>query len=427
MSTLLIRNGRVIDPTQYLNEVRDVWIVDGRFAPEWLRVTRADETLDAAGLLVMPGLVDPHVHLREPGDETAETIETGGAAALAGGYTSIICMPNTRPALDTPELLRAVLGKAAALRGPHVYALAAITVGRRGQALVNFAALKEAGAVGFTDDGNGVQDADLIRSAMQQCAALGVRIAEHCEVASRAAGGVMHLGAASERAKLPGIPAGAESEMVERDVLLCEQTGAALHLQHLSAALSVNILRDARARGVNVTAEVTPHHLVLTDEHAAEGGPDFKMNPPLRSERDRLELLRGVSDGTVSIIATDHAPHAKEEKAAGFRAARFGVIGMETAAAVIWTHLVLEGYLSPAQMVERMSTAPAEAFGLTAGTLRAGQPGDVTLFDPSVTWTVKPEDFRSRSRNCPFAGQRLQGRVAATVVNGEVRYRGAVR
>ena len=318
MSTLLIRNGRVIDPAQYLDEVRDVWIVDGRFAPEGLRLTRADETLDAAGLLVMPGLVDVHVHLREPGNEAAETIETGCAAALAGGYTSIICMPNTTPALDTPERLRAVLSKAAALRGPHVYALGAITVGRQGKALVDFAALERAGALGFTDDGNGVQDADLIRSAMEQCAALGKRIAEHCEVASRVAGGVMHRGPASERAKLPGIPAEAESEMVERDVLLCEQTGAALHLQHISAALSMNILRDARARGVNVTAEVTPHHLVLTDEHAADGGPNFKMNPPLRSERDRRELLRGVSDGILGIIATDHAPHTKEAKAAGF-------------------------------------------------------------------------------------------------------------
>jgi len=427
MSTLLIRNGRVIDPARYLDEVRDVWIVNGRFAPEGLPPARADETLDAAGLLVMPGLVDVHVHLREPGNEAAETIESGCAAALAGGFTSIVCMPNTTPALDAPERLRAVLDKAAALRGPHVHALAAITVGRQGKALVDFAALKGAGAMGFTDDGNGVQEAELIRSAMAQCAALGRRIAEHCEVASRVAGGVMHLGAASERAKLPGIPAEAESEMVERDVLLCEQTGAALHLQHISSALSMNILRDARARGVNVTAEVTPHHLVLTDEDAADGGPDFKMNPPLRSERDRRELLRGVSDGILGIIATDHAPHTKAAKAAGFRAAPFGVIGMETAAAVIWTRLVLEGFLSPEQMVERMSTAPAEAFGLNAGTMRPGRPGDVTLFDPSATWTANPENFRSRSRNCPFAGRTLQGRVAATVVDGEVRFRDALR
>jgi dihydroorotase len=427
MPTLLIRNGRVIDPAGYLDEVRDVWIADGRFAAEGLRPARADETLDAAGLLVWPGLVDAHVHLREPGNEAAETIESGCAAALAGGYTSIICMPNTTPALDTPELLRWVLSKAAALRGPHVYALAAITVGRQGKALTDFAALKEAGALGFTDDGNGVQDADLIRSAMTQCAELGMRIAEHCEVASRVAGGVMHDGAASERAQLPGIPAEAESDMAERDVLLCEQTGAALHLQHISSALSLNVLREARQRRVNVTAEVTPHHLVLTDEDAANGGPDFKMNPPLRSERDRRELLRSVSDGILGIIATDHAPHTKQAKDVGFRAARFGVIGMETAAAVIWTYLVLEGILSPGQMVERMSTAPAEAFGLKAGTMQPGRPGDVTLFDPSARWTVDPEKFRSRSRNCPFAGRRLQGRVVATVVDGEVRFRDFVR
>jgi len=433
MATLLVRSGRVVDPTGGVDEVRDVWIVDGRFAPEGARPSHADETLDATGLLVLPGLVDAHVHLREPGNEAAETIGSGCSAALAGGYTTIICMPNTTPPLDAPERLKEVLDRGLSLRGPRVHALGAITAGRQGKALADLDALARAGAVGFTDDGNGVQDARLIGLAMEKCAALGRRIAEHCEFARLAAGGVMHRGAASKRIGLPGIPAEAESEMVERDILAAERTGAALHLQHISSAHSVTLIRNARARGVNVTAEVTPHHLAFTDEDAAAavrlpgGGGNFKMNPPLRSESDRRELLRGAGDGALGIIATDHAPHTKQAKAAGFHAAPFGVIGMETAAAAVWTHLVLKGILTVAQMVERMSVAPAAAFGLDAGTMLAGRRGDVTVFDPTAAWTVDPESFRSRSRNCPFAGQRLHGRVAATIVGGVVRYHDPLR
>ncbi len=427
MSTFLIRNGRLLDPSRYLDEIRDLWVVDGTFASEGFRAARPDATFDATGMLVMPGLVDAHVHLREPGSEEAETIESGCAAAVAGGFTSIVSMPNTTPALDTPERLRTVLDKAASLRGPRVYAMAAVTKERAGKELADLSALADAGAVGFTDDGNGVQDAALLQRAMEQCAALGKRLAEHCEVSELSAGGVMHQGPAAKQAGRPGQPSEAESRMVSRDILCGEMTGAPVHFQHISAAQSVGLIRDAKQRGVNVTAEVTPHHLILTDEDAVAGGADFKMNPPLRGRRDREVLLKAVSDGTLDTIATDHAPHTPASKARGFHAAPFGVIGMETAASAIWTRLVLEGVLTPLGMAMRMSAAPANAFGLPAGTLRPGAPGDVTVFDPNARWTVSADRFRSKSRNCPFVGMALEGRVAATVVGGEVRYRDDLR
>jgi dihydroorotase len=423
MSTLLIRNGRLIDPARYLDEIRDLWIVDGTFASDNFRSPAPDETYDATGMLVMPGLVDVHVHLREPGGEAAETIATGCAAALAGGFTSIVCMPNTTPALDTPERIKEVLEKAASVVGSRVYAMATITKGRAGKELADLAALSKAGAVAFTDDGNGVRDAALLREALTLCASLGRRLAEHCEVSELSAGGAMHQGAAAEKAGLSGQPAEAESRMVARDILYGELAGAPVHLQHISSAQSVGLIRDAKQRGVNVTAEVTPHHLLLIDEDAAVGGGDFKMNPPLRGRRDREVLLKAVSEGTLEIIATDHAPHTPESKARPFAEAPFGVIGMETAAAAIWTRLVLEGVLTPLSMAMRMSFAPAKAFGLSGGTLRPGAPGDVTVFNPSIQWTVSAENFRSKSRNCPFIGMRLNGRVAATIVGGEVRYR----
>lgn len=425
MGRLLIRNGRVLDPASNHDGIRDVWIEDGRFAePRPDAGIEPDEVIDATGLIVMPGLVDVHVHLREPGNEAAETIATGCASALAGGFTSVVCMPNTTPALDTPERLRAVLGKAAALGGPRVYALAAITAGREGRELTDMTALADAGAVGFTDDGSGVQDAALLRGAMEMCAALNSPFVEHCEDANLSGGGVVHKGAASARLGLPGIPSEAESAMVERDIAQSELVGARLHVQHVSAARSVEMIRAAKLRGARVTAEVTPHHLLLSDQDAARGDANFKMNPPLRSAADRRALLDGVRDGVLDMIATDHAPHTAEAKGRGFREAPFGVIGMETALAVIWTCLVEDAdVLSPLEMVARMSAVPAAAFGLPAGTLTRSRAADVTLFDPRASWTVDPRTFRSRSRNCPFAGWELKGRAVATIVGGEVKYR----
>jgi dihydroorotase len=427
MSILRVRNGRVLDPSRYLDEIRDVWIVNGTFASDGFRSPKPDEVFDATGMLVMPGLVDVHVHLREPGNEAAETIETGCAAALAGGFTSIVCMPNTNPALDSPERLRGVLDAAAKCPGPRVYAMGAITKDRAGKELTDMEALSEAGALGFTDDGNGLQDAALLQEALERAAALRRRFSEHCEISELSAGGAMHQGPAAAEAGFSGQPAEAEARMVARDILYSELCAAPVHLQHISAAQSVGLIRDAKQRGVDVTAEVTPHHLLFIDEDAAAHGSNFKMNPPLRGRRDREVLLKAVSEGTLDIIATDHAPHTAESKAKPFEQAPFGVIGMETALAAIWTKLVLEGVLTPLSMVMRMSHAPARAFGLPGGTLRAGAPGDLTVLDPNVLWSVSAEGFRSKSRNSPFIGMTVKGRVAATIVGGEVRYRDHLR
>jgi dihydroorotase len=427
MGTLLIRKGRVIDPSRNLDAVRDLWIKDGRIAPEGFTAERADEVIDAPEMLVMPGFVDVHVHLREPGNEQAETIESGCAAALAGGFTSIVCMPNTTPAIDNPEMVKRVLDKAASARGPRVYVMGAITLARQGKRLAPLDQMAKAGVVGFTDDGGGVQDETLTRMAIQRAAALGLRIAEHCEVARLSEGGVMRRGPASERACLPGLPPEAESEMVARDLRLARELKCSVHLQHLSAVQSVALIRAAKARGVPFTAEVTPHHLALTDEQAADGGPDFKMNPPLGFEGDRKNLCEALRDNVIEIIATDHAPHTAAAKARGFKDAPSGVIGMENAAAVVWTFVAQRGFLTPAQMAARMSTAPAAAFKIEGGTLKPGARADVVLFNPNVSWVVKPEEFRSRSRNCPFAGRTLHGRVACTIVGGEVKYRDALR
>ena len=423
MKTLCIKNGRVLDPSRQFDDVRDVWVVDGVFAESGFHVDQADEEIDASGMLVMPGLVDAHVHLREPGNEAAETIASGCAAALAGGFTSIICMPNTTPPLDTPERVRAVIEKAKSVGGPRVYVMPAITKGREGKALADLEALAEAGAIAFTDDGSGVQDVALVREAMERCVVLGLPFVEHCEDARFAGDGVIHDGAAAKRLGLRGIPSQAEWAMVERDIAECERAGARLHVQHLSARESVERVRKAVGRGVRVTAEATPHHLTLSDADIIEPDTHLKMNPPLRTPEDREALIEALRDGVVGMVATDHAPHTAASKARGFADAPCGVIGMETAAAVIWTKLVAEGFLTPLQMADRMSAAGAAAFGLPAGTLSAGQPADVTLMRPSCEWTVAAEAFRSLSSNCPFAGWRLRGRVSAAIVDGKVRYR----
>ena len=425
MKTFLIKNGRLLDPSRSLDALRDLWVVDGRVAPDDFTIPKADEELDATGMLVMPGFVDVHVHLREPGNEPAETIETGCAAALAGGFTAISCMPNTTPTLDSPNVVGDVLRTAETVKGPRVYVLASVTAGRKGERPADLKALARCGVVGFTDDGAGVEDEAILRSALELCAEFGLPLAEHCEFQHLSAGGVMHPRAA-ERAGLPGYPAEAETAMIERDIRLSAETGAHVHFQHLSSARSVELIREARARGVKVTAEVTPHHLTLTDEDAAGGCTNFKMNPPLRSEADRQALREGLREGVIDMIVTDHAPHTPESKARPFIEAPFGVIGLETAAAVIWSRLVQEGILTPLEMADRMSAAPARAFGLPAGTLTPGSRGDVVLFDPDVRWTIEPERFRSKSRNCPFAGWEVRGRVAATIVEGEVRYSAAL-
>jgi len=418
MRSLLIRNGRVIDPSTGEDAVRDLWIVNGLVADGDSHPDHASERLDADGLLVMPGFVDIHVHLREPGNESAETLASGCAAALAGGFTSIVAMPNTTPPLDSPAIVREVLARANGLAGPRVYAMVAVTRGRQGNNLTDIEALAAVpGVVGFTDDGNGVEDDSICRAALERLAAVRLPLAEHCEVRRLSRGASLH----------PDYPPEAETTMVERDIRLADETGARVHLQHLSAARSVEIVRRARKRGVPVSAEVTPHHLALTCEDALRGGADFKMNPPLRTEADRRSLIAGLADGTIDCVASDHAPHTPESKSRPLTEAPFGVIGLETAAAVVWTWLIAEGHQPERMLPMWMSTAPSRVIGIAGGTLAPGSRGDVTLFDPTVRWVPDPSRFRSLSRNCPFAGRTLTGRVAATVVAGEVRYRGDFR
>jgi len=418
MSTLLIRKGRILDPARGVDAVRDLWIQDGCVAAEDFAADRADEVLDAEGLLVTPGFVDIHVHLREPGNEAAETIASGCAAALAGGFTSIVAMPNTAPPLDAPEIVTQMLSKARDASGPRVYAMAAVTRGRNGRELADLESLAAIpGVIGFTDDGNGVEDEALCRAALERLVHLKRPLAEHCEFRRLSGGACMH----------PDYPPEAESAMVERDIRLAKETGARVHFQHLSAGRSVELVAEAKRNGVSVSAEVTPHHLALTCEDVARGGANFKMNPPLRSRADRDALVAGLAKGIVDAVASDHAPHTIESKSRPLPEAPFGVVGMETAAAVVWTDLVLPGLLPRDAFVLRMSTAPARLLGVAGGTLAPGTPGDVTLFDPNAEWSVDPSRFRSKGRNCPFAGRPLVGKVAATVVAGEVRYHADIR
>lgn len=415
MGILCIRNGRVINPDLDIDEVRDVWVVDGHVAPEGFSAERPDDEVDATGLLVMPGFVDVHVHLREPGREDAETVASGCAAALAGGFTTVVCMPNTTPTMDTPEAINGMLARARGLNGPRVLVAAALTVGRNGRELADLAALaKDERVVAFTDDGAGVENEALLRRALEFCAEKGRTFAEHCEFSALSAGAVTH----------PDYPPEAETEMIARDIRLSAETDAHVHFQHLSAARSVELIREAKAAGIDVTAEVTPHHLLLTAEDAKSGDTNFKMNPPLRSEEDRQALVAGLKDRVIDVIATDHAPHTPESKATAFADAPFGVIGMETAAAAIWTKLVNPGILTPLEMAERMSVRPCMLFteDWSSGLVPGGV-CDAVLFDPEAKWRVDPEQFKSKSRNCPFNGWDLEGRVAAVIIDGKVVYR----
>ncbi|MFO7245709.1 MAG: dihydroorotase [Bacillota bacterium] len=419
MEHLLIRGGLVIDPSQDLEDVLDVRIRGGRVAELGRDLDPGGaQVVDAAGLWVTPGLVDAHVHLRVPGETHKEDLASGGAAAAAGGFTTVVCMPNTRPPLDDVIRVEWLRWKAQEQSPVRVHVAAALSRGLEGTELTAFAELKAAGAVAVTDDGRPVADAGLMRRALVEAAAVDLPVLVHAEEPALS-GGAMHEGAVSAAAGMPGIPAAAEAVMVARDLLLAEALGARVHILHVSARQTVDLIRWAKDRGIRVTAEVTPHHLLLTDEDVAASGfdGDWKMNPPLRSEDDRQALMEALADGTVDIIATDHAPHHRDDKDLPFPEAAFGVVGLETAVAVVLDAMV-PGVLSPRRFVEALSTGPAQVLGLEAGSLRPGMPADVTLIDPNREWIIDPARFRSRSRNTPFAGRRVRGRVVRTLVGG---------
>nr|MBO2469430.1 dihydroorotase [Bacillota bacterium] len=424
---LLIRGGWVLD--EHGNPTRqDVLVANGRIAALGLALPDAGCTVvDAEGLLVLPGLVDLHVHLREPGFEAKETIATGTRAAACGGFTTVACMPNTRPPLDRPELVRWVRAKAEREGAARVLPFACITRGQAGRALADFRALRDAGALAITDDGRGVQDAAVMRAAMREAARLGLVVAAHCEDEALAGAGVVHDGAFARRWGLPGIPASAEAVHVARDIALAMETGCRYHALHLSAKESVALVRQAKALGVPVTAEVTPHHLLLCDADIPAPDANWKMNPPLRSREDREALIEGLLDGTIDFIATDHAPHTAEEKVRDLAAAPFGIVGLETAFPLLYTHLVETGICTLKQLVDWLTVKPARAYGLPYGRLAVGAAADLTLVDREAERAVDPAAFASKGRNTPFAGWRLKGWPVLTMLEGRVTWQDPAR
>jgi dihydroorotase len=416
---ILIRGGRVIDPAAALDGPADVLIENGVIsAVERGIETEGARTVNAAGLVVTPGFVDMHVHFREPGQEYKEDIASGSRAAAAGGFTTVACMPNTNPPVDNEAIVSRIVRRAAEAGLCRVHPIAAITKGLSGEELTEMMVLRDAGAVGFSDDGRPVESSRVLRRALEYARLTGVPIISHCEDTALSAGGHMHEGAVSTRLGIEGIPGASEDVAVAREIRLAEVTGGRLHVCHVSTARSVEHVRQAKERGVRVTAEVTPHHLALTDEAVDGFDPNTKMNPPLRTEADRLAVIRGVADGTLDAVATDHAPHAEMEKLVEYDRAPFGIIGLETAFALASAVLVEGGHLGLSDLIERMTVAPARILGLDAGTLRPGQPADVTVIDPDLAWTFGPEDVLSRSRNTPFLGRLFRGRVLLTLLAG---------
>ncbi|HTO11036.1 MAG TPA: dihydroorotase [Candidatus Binatia bacterium] len=420
--SLLIRNGRVIDPAASVDAVQDVLLKGDRIerVGKGLAVEADTKVLDATGKIVCPGFIDLHVHLREPGQEYKETVATGTRAAAAGGFTAVCAMANTHPVNDNRAVTDYIRAKAETEGLVRVYAIGAVTRNLGGEALSELAELAEAGCVAFSDDGQCVMNAALYRRAMEYTLPFGTPLISHAEDHHLSQGGAMNEGVVSTELGMPGAPAAAEDIMVARDVLLAELTGAHVHIAHLSTAGAVRLVRDAKARGVRVTAEVTPHHLLLTEEAVRTFDANTKMNPPLRSKRDTEALLEGLLDGTIDCIATDHAPHAVSEKEGEFDRAAFGIVGLETAVGLLMDRLVAPGTLPLATLVARLSRDPARLLNLPGGSLAAGAPADLTLLDPQARWTVDPARFASRSRNTPFGGWTVTGRPWKTIVGGRV-------
>ena len=422
MTKLLIRGGRVIDPSQKIDARLDVLLSDGLVAAvgDSLSPPEGTRILDASGRVVCPGLIDVHVHLREPGGEHKETIASGARAAAAGGFTAVVAMPNTDPPIDDPAAVGFVAAEGLRSGGARVYPTGTITVEQKGEQLTEVGEMIAAGAVAITDDGRPVSHAGVMRLALEYARTFDIPVAVHAEELGLSREGVMNEGIVATRLGLTGIPNAAEDVMIARDLMLAELTGGRLHIQHVSTRGGVELIRVAKARGVRVTAEATPHHLALTDSAVESYRTDAKMNPPLRSEADRDAVREGVRDGTLDVIATDHAPHHYDEKEQAFDDAPFGIVGLETALGLTLTELVHTALLDMPTLVERMSCAPARAMSLPGGTLGVGSPADVTIFDPEAEWSVDPTLFQSMSRNTPFRGWHLRGRPTATIVDGEV-------
>lgn len=424
--SILIKDGYVIDPGRFIGTA-DVLIENGKIAvvgPN-LSAPAGSRVISANGKLVLPGFVDVHVHFREPGFEYKETIQSGSAAAVAGGFTTVCCMPNTSPVNDNQAVTEFILERSRLAGLANVLPIGAITKGSEGKELAEIGDLRRSGCVAISDDGKPVMNSLVMRRAMEYALAFGLTVVDHCEDLHLAEGGCMNEGLISTELGLPGIPAAAEDVMVARNLALSELTGARLHLAHISTAGSVRMVREAKSRGIPVTAEACPHHFTLTEELVRGYNTHAKMNPPLRTWTDVQAIKDGLRDGTIDVIATDHAPHATQEKQQDFTEAPFGIVGLETALSLT-LGLVEEGVLSLEQAVQKLTSAPAAAFGLNKGTLTVGADADVVVVDQQEQWEVDPSKFRSKSRNTPFAGWKVKGRVNVTIVGGRVVFEAGV-
>lgn len=416
---LLLKGGRVIDPSQQIDRTADLLVEEGRVQSIADSIPGAGaEVFDASGLIVAPGFVDLHVHLREPGEEYKETIASGAASAVAGGFTTICAMPNTSPVNDNASVTRFIVDKAREAGFARVFPIGAITRDSKGEELAEMAEMREAGAVAVSDDGRPIMDSQVMRHAMEYARDHGLVVVDHCQDLHLAAGGVMNEGRYSTLLGLKGMSRAAEDSHVARDLMLAELTGARVHIAHISTAGSIEMVRRAKKRGLAVTCEVTPHHLALTDAAVVGFDTNTKMNPPLRSEDDRAALIEAVRDGTIDAIATDHAPHHSDEKMLEYDRAPSGVVGLETALGVAITVLYHGAGVSLARIVEMLTIGPARAFSLAVGTLAEGSTADIAVFDSEREWTVDPLTFKSKSRNTPFAGWKLRGRIVETFVAG---------
>jgi dihydroorotase len=422
MSATIIRNGRVIDPANKRDEVADLLIVDGKVAPvsQLSTLNSQPDEIDAGNLIVCPGLIDMHVHLREPGFSHKETIESGARAAAAGGFTTIVCMPNTSPVPDNPSTIAWIKDRASAIARVNVLPTGSISKNLAGEELSPIGSLAQAGIVAITDDGHCIQNHELMRRAVEYARMVGVPLLDHCQDYNLVANGVVHEGYWSTLLGLPGWPGAGEEAIVMRNILLAELCDHHVHCQHLSTAGSVRLIREARERGVKISGEVCPHHIALTDEAIQNFDTNYKVNPPLRSQTDVDALLDGIADGTLSILCSDHAPHADFEKEVEFDAAPFGIIGLETELGLFLDLLVHKHRkIDIVRLLEMYTVEPARLLRINAGTLSIGARADVTLIDPDLEWTVRIDKFESASRNSPFDGWKLKGRAVRTIVEGK--------
>jgi len=412
MTNILIKNGRIIDPANNTDKIADLYISGGKIAA----AATDCEIIDAAGCWVVPGLIDLHVHFRDPGQTHKEDLASGAAAAALGGFTTVCTMPNTSPVVDSAELIRYQIDRARQIGMVDILPIGAITVGQKGEVLAQIAEMAAAGAVGISEDGMAVKNARIMKQAMEIAASLGIVVFAHCEDADLAVGGVMHEGETAKRLGLPGIPSASEDAIIARDIALAYATGAKLHICHVSTAGGAAFIADAKRRVSNITAEVAPHHFVLCDEDIDGTDGNFKMNPPLRGKNDVEAMRRALVGGDIDAIATDHAPHHADEKSGGFLEAANGIVGLETALPLAMTELSL----SPMALINKMSTQPARILGINKGHLSIGAPADITIIDPTANYAINPESFASKSRNTPFGGRKVMGKVIYTIYGGKI-------